>query len=59
VTDTQWYIGDLFNWQQEHTDAPISRECVKGRFYECAKYTQRTFDNYQSVARTFSLEDRV
>jgi len=59
-SDSPWYVGDLLNWLQKHEQhAPISRESVKACFFKVGRYTQRTFDNYCSVARTFPLKDRI
>lgn len=59
VSDGPWYIGDLLNWLQAHPDQIPSADWVKQRFFRVGRYTQRTFDNYCSVARTFPLKERI
>src|SRR5262249_4920095 len=58
VKDSPWYIGDFMLWLKAHPDAPL-HEWMKAKFFEAGRFTQRTFDNYMSVCRTFPLKARV
>lgn len=58
IENSPWYIGDLLNWLAKHPDALVSRGEVEAKFRKVGRYTDRTFANYRSVARTFPLHER-